>query len=147
MVVGHLVALAYQVVAVVVEHLVALAYLEVVEVVAEHQVVLERLEEVVVEVEHPLHLEEVGVEVEYLFLLVVGSHGEDVALQVQADLLLPEAGQVGLQQEVVALVPDVGAEGGGALGALGKEETGNIIKEVIHVVGIFLKGDQAIHKS
>ena len=46
--------LAYQVVGVVVEHLVALAYQEVAAVVAEHLVVLERLEEVVVEVMVPV---------------------------------------------------------------------------------------------
>ena len=47
-----------------------------------------------------------------LAVLVLGLDGEDALLQVQGDVLFMKAGQLSLQQELVALVPDVGPEGG-----------------------------------
>ena len=42
--------------------------------------------------------------------LVLGRDGEHAVLYIQIDVLLAEAGQVGLEQVVGALVPDISAE-------------------------------------
>ena len=50
--------------------------------------------------------------------LVLGRDGEHAVLYIQIDVLLAEAGQVGLEQVVGALVPDISAEDRRAAAAL-----------------------------
>ena len=65
---------------------------------------------------------------------MLGLDGEDALLQVQGDVLLVEAGQLSLQQELVALVPDVGPEGGqGGVGVV-EELLFEVVKEIEDVV-------------
>ena len=59
---------------------------------------------------------------------------------------LPEAGQVGLQQVVVALVLDVGAEGGEtAAGLSGEHAALHLVKQVVEGAAHMVKGKHGIH--
>ena len=76
---------------------------------------------------------------------MLGLDGEDALLQVQGDVLLVEAGQLSLQQELVALVPDVGPEGGqGGVGVV-EELLFEVVKEIEDVVVTAVKGNHAEH--
>ena len=81
-------------------------------------------------------------------LIVLGGDGQQAILQVQVNVLLPEAGQVGLQQEVVALILNVGTEGGHLAAVHGEEAALKIIKQAVQtIIGVTSKGKQTIHNS
>ena len=80
-----------------------------------------------------------------LGLLVGGLDGEDAFLQLQGDLLLGEAGQLGLQQELVAQVTDVRAEGGQVGVGVAKELLLKVVEHVEQVVVAAVKGDHTEH--
>ena len=75
----------------------------------------------------------------------LGGDGEDAVLQVELDVLLAEAGELRLQNELVALVPDVRAEGDGA-GGIAEEIALEVVEGVKQVVLVALKGNHTEHK-
>ena len=78
---------------------------------------------------------------------MLGGDGENAVLQVQVDVALIKAGQISLQQVVVALVLDVGAEGGQLALAGGGHGTLKFIKQVVEAVAHTSKGNHAIHNQ
>lgn len=73
-------------------------------------------------------------------LLVLGGDGENAVLQVQVDVALIKAGQISLQQVVVALVLDVGAEGGSWRWLAGNMERSNSSNRSLKLLLIRPKG-------
>ena len=76
---------------------------------------------------------------------MLGFDGQDAFLQLQGDVLLLETGQLRLQQEFVALVPNVGAEGGQAGVGVAEELFLKVVKHVKQVVVATVKGNHTKH--
>lgn len=60
--------------------------------------------------------------------------GQGAFVEVDVDIVLVKAGQIGLKQVILSLVPDVGAETGG--GTVREEGTLQLIKAAERVVGM-----------
>ena len=76
---------------------------------------------------------------------MLGGNGQHAVLQVQVNVLLAEPGQIGFQQIVVALVPDVGAESGHLAAGGGEHAAFKLIKEIIPGLIHASKGNHAVH--
>lgn len=79
--------------------------------------------------------------------LVLGRDGEHAVLYIQIDVLLAEAGQVGLEQVVGALVPDISAEDRRAAAALAEHAALQLVKQIHHAAVAAAGVGDHIHKS